>query len=769
MDMEWNVILEFPDGHSEEATLARPFMPDENLVNVLLAKSGEAKFLNLDVLCCILMIPKDFPLPGKEHSYELIITVAGKYYQVAIPEDQHIKTGFYGISNEADNPYKLVFFPAHGVKSREKLVPLGVILEEKNLITPDEMEKALEEQKQLKEKRLGAIISEEHGLPQKVIETAIEAAYREGRILSQMRVGDILIESGLVTKEQVESAVASQEKGRNKRIGVLLVEKGLITEKQLLMALSVKFHLTFIDLDTVTPTQEALDSLSVDIVRRLKVIPVENDGKRVVIATSEPTDLTLYDTLRFYFQSKQYVDLVLAVPQQISAAILKYYTKSEYMVEDIISGMTENVVYEDSELKEKDAVSESDSQVVSLVNQILIDGFGKGASDIHFEPGGRDQPVQVRYRVDGRCRVVHTIPRTFRNAVISRIKIMSNLDISERRKPQSGKIIIWHKNEQIEYRVEITPTVGRNEDAVLRILTSSEPLPLEEMDFSKPNLQSMKDVLSQPYGIVLCVGPTGSGKTTTLHAALKHLNTPEVKIWTVEDPVEITQRGLRQVQVLPKIGVTFHEVLRSFLRADPDIIMIGEMRDTETAKTAVEASLTGHLVLSTLHTNSASETVVRLIDMGIDPFNFADAFLGVLAQRLARRICDKCKTPYHPDRQEYDRLVEIYGEDLFTKDINKPYSPGFTLMRGVGCETCNGTGYKGRVAIHELLISSERLKALIRHKAGVDELKKLGIEQGMRTLLMDGIEKVIQGTTDLKEVLKICRYEKKDEGSIINP
>jgi len=769
MEMEWNVILEFPDGHSEEATLARPFMPEENLVNVLLAKSGEAKFLNLDVLCCILMIPKNFPLPGKEHSEELVITAAGKHYQMVIPEDQHIKTGFYGILNEANNAYKLAFFPTRGVKSREKLVPLGVILEEKNLITPDEMEKALEEQKQLRGKRLGTIISEEHGLPPKIIETAIEAAYREGRISPAMRVGDILIEAGLVTKEQVENAVASQEKGRNKKIGTLLIEKGLITEKQLLMALSVKFHLAFIDLDTVTPTQEALDSLSVDIVQRLKVFPIENDGKRVVIATSEPTDLTLYDTLRFYFQSKQYVDLVLAVPQQISAAILKYYTKSEYMVEDIISGMTENVVYEDSEIKEKDAVSESDSQVVSLVNQILIDGFGKGASDIHFEPGGRDQPVQVRYRVDGRCRLVHTIPRTFKNAVISRIKIMSSLDISERRKPQSGKIIIWRKGKQIEYRVEITPTVGKNEDAVLRILTSSEPLPLEEMGFSKPNLQSMKGILSQPYGIILCVGPTGSGKTTTLHATLKHLNTPEVKIWTVEDPVEITQKGLRQVQVLPKIGLTFQEVLRSFLRADPDIIMIGEMRDTETAKTAIEASLTGHLVLSTLHTNSAPETVVRLIDMGIDQFNFADAFLGVLAQRLARRICNSCKTPYHPDRKEYDRLVEVYGEAFFAKHINIPYSQDFTLMKSAGCEACNGTGYKGRIAIHELLVSTEGLKTMIRSKAGVDELKTLGIAQGMRTLLMDGIQKVIQGSTDLKEVLKICRYEKRDEGSIIDP
>ncbi len=410
---------------------------------------------------------------------------------------------------------------------------------------------------------------------------------------------------------------------------------------------------------------------------------------------------------------------------------------------------------------EESGINETDSQIVMLVNKILMDGYAQKASDIHLEPGQSGQPFQVRYRIDGVCQVVHQLPTMFKKAVISRLKIMSNLDISERRKPQSGKIIILHQNNPIEYRVEVTPTVGGNEDAVLRILTSSKPLPLEEMALSEPNLKALKSILDQPNGFILCVGPTGSGKTTTLHSALKYLNTPEVKIWTVEDPVEITQAGLRQVQVHTKIGLTFPEVLRSFLRSDPDVIMIGEMRDAETAKTAIEACLTGHLVLSTLHTNTAPETVVRLIEMGMDPFNFADALLGILAQRLARRLCEKCKEPYHPDQQTYDELVRIYDAQWFHQHGGANYSPDLRLMKRVGCEICNGSGYKGRIAIHELLLSTEDIKKAIRHRAAADELKIMAIKNGMRTLIMDGIHKVFQGITDLGEILQVCRYERK--------
>jgi type II secretory ATPase GspE/PulE/Tfp pilus assembly ATPase PilB-like protein len=389
-----------------------------------------------------------------------------------------------------------------------------------------------------------------------------------------------------------------------------------------------------------------------------------------------------------------------------------------------------------------------------------MDGYSKGASDIHFEPGLREQPFQVRYRIDGVCQVVHQIPTLYKKAIISRLKIMSNLDITERRKSQSGKILIRYKNNRVEYRVEITPTTGNNEDAVLRILVSSKPLPLDKMDFSPSNERAFRAMLTQPYGIILCVGPTGSGKTTTLHSALGHINTPERKIWTAEDPVEITQAGLRQVHVQSKIGVTFAEVLRSFLRSDPDVIMIGEMRDQETAKTAIEASLTGHLVLSTLHTNSAPETLVRLIEMDMDPYNFADALLGILAQRLARRLCKDCKTPYHPSEEEFDELVRYYDSHLYTEHRMAPYSPETILMRKEGCERCNGTGYRGRIALHELIVGSENIKKAIKRSVLVDEIKVMAIQEGMRTLLMDGVHKVMQGLTDLSNVLKVCASQK---------
>ncbi len=352
--------------------------------------------------------------------------------------------------------------------------------------------------------------------------------------------------------------------------------------------------------------------------------------------------------------------------------------------------------------------------------------------------------------------MVHKISPAYKMAIVARLKIMARLDIAEHRRPQSGKILLRYEGRKIEYRMEVTPTVGGNEDAVLRILAASKPLPLAQMGFSEKNRLAFEKALAKPYGIILCVGPTGSGKTTTLHSGLGHINKPDRKIWTAEDPVEITQAGLRQVQVHPKIGFGFKEALRSFLRADPDVIMIGEMRDAETAKTAIEASLTGHLVFSTLHTNSAPETVVRLIEMGMDAFNFADAMLAVLAQRLGRRLCDQCREPYHPSREEYDDLVHAYGERWFAAHGLPAYDDGLTLMRAVGCRNCNQTGYRGRIAIHELLVGSEGVKAGIKKGLMAEDLKELGIEEGMSTLKMDGIHKVFQGLTDLDQVLRVC-------------
>ena len=338
----------------------------------------------------------------------------------------------------------------------------------------------------------------------------------------------------------------------------------------------------------------------------------------------------------------------------------------------------------------------------------------------------------------------------------SRIKVLAQLDIAERRKPQDGKIKFRLDQRDIELRVATIPTAGTgNEDVVLRLLTAHEPLPLAQLRMSADNLQAFSQLLRKPYGMLLCVGPTGSGKTTTLHAALDSLNTPEKKIWTAEDPVEISQAGLRQVHVNPKIGFDFAAALRSFLRADPDIIMVGEIRDPETTGISIQASLTGHLVLSTLHTNSAAETITRLLEMQLDPFNFADALLGVLAQRLARTVCAGCKESYHPSREEYESLAYAYGEEAFAR-LNIPYDADFRLVRGSGCQAYRRTGYKGRVALHELLVVTAEIKSLILTRAPATDLLITARRQGLTTLMQDGVLKCLQGLTDYKQVQAVA-------------
>ncbi|MBW1942277.1 MAG: type II/IV secretion system protein, partial [Deltaproteobacteria bacterium] len=367
---------------------------------------------------------------------------------------------------------------------------------------------------------------------------------------------------------------------------------------------------------------------------------------------------------------------------------------------------------------------------------------------------GRDNAV-IRFRVDGACQLYQTIPYTYKNALCSRIKIMSDLDIAERRLPQDGKINFRkYAPLDLEVRVSTVPTTGRNEDVVMRLLASGEPMVLDKMGMPERSYTAFSTMIQKPYGIVLVVGPTGSGKTTTLHAALHAINKPETKIWTVEDPVEITQKGLRQVQVHAKIGLTFAKAMRAFLRSDPDVIMVGEMRDEETASTAIEASLTGHLVFSTLHTNSATETVTRLLDMGMDPFNFADALIGILAQRLARVLCEHCKEGYHPSQEEYDAIVRAYGGHF--ELLRTPYSEDLTLFRPKGCPKCQDSGYKGRAGIHELLVASPEIKSSIQNKVPIGELRKQAVMCGMTTLMQDGIRKVFEGLTDMKQVRKVC-------------
>jgi type II secretory ATPase GspE/PulE/Tfp pilus assembly ATPase PilB-like protein len=760
--MTQKLILELVDGQKAEASLIGSFKPDDGKIDILLDKNKESYKLPLSDICCIFFsddfdqvaYSSDNDFPENTESLEEVETVSGKHFQVRLIAEQEFQTGFYARSIDKHTPHKLIFFVFYGIKLRSQHSRLCEILEKKGLIRSSDIQNTLAKQQLLKSRRVGEIISEQNKISTNDVEAVLQRSYKSDTIRPNTRVGDILVAEGLVTRQQVDEALASQQSGRKKKIGQLLVECGFISEDQLLSALATKFRMRFVSLENITPHQKALNALPGDLIRKLHIFPMEYTDDRLVVATSNPTDSSIPNIIRF--STNQKLELVVATSTDIAAATKRYIPQQEDIVKLITLDSEESRVITEEEEPEDPVLKESDSQIVRLCNQILIDAYEKNASDIHFEPGTRNSLLIIRYRTEGFCKVVHRIPSMYKKPLISRLKIISGLDITEHRKPQSGKILLSVKNNKVEYRVEITPTVGGNEDAVLRVLPGSKTYPLGNMGFSQENLENLKKILSKPYGILLCVGPTGSGKTTTLHSALDFINSPDRKIWTVEDPVEITQPGLRQVQVNPKAGYTFQEALRSFLRADPDVIMIGEMRDSETSKIAIQASLTGHLVLSTLHTNSAPETIVRLTEMGIDPLNFSDALLGILSQRLTLKLCDHCKQSYHPSNDEYTELVDAYGADWFKSHMMADHTDDFTLMKKVGCERCDSSGYKGRIALHELLMGTEQTKTAIKKKYSATEIKTQSLAENMKSIKMDGISKVFQGITVLSQVLKVC-------------
>ncbi|MFO1381046.1 MAG: ATPase, T2SS/T4P/T4SS family [Chitinivorax sp.] len=586
---------------------------------------------------------------------------------------------------------------------------------------------------------------------------------------------DHLVTAGVISAAEMELA---QRAARRKQLelDVVLTDEFQVQPQAIGDSLAKFFGVPWLPFspDWQKPL-DLLKNLKRDFLEAQQWLPLEDTAQGVVILTPDPEQVR-GGRLAAQVFPRHKIEYRVCSHRDFDQTLNLFFGGAEpsSSIGEILADLDEG---EEQQEEGGDPLNAAqDNELVKLVNKIITDAYNMGASDIHIEPYPGKQKTLVRFRRDGSLMNYIEVPASYRGPLITRIKIMCDLDISERRKPQDGKIKFKKFAPlDIELRVATVPTQGGLEDVVMRILAAGEPLPLEKLALSKRNLRNLKSVVSKPYGLFFVCGPTGSGKTTTLHSVLKFLNTSETKIWTAEDPVEITQAGLRQVQMNPKAGLTFATAMKAFLRADPDVIMVGEMRDKETTATGIEASLTGHLVLATLHTNSAPESIIRLLDMGMDPFNFADALLGILAQRLAKRLCGKCRQAYHPDEQEVAQLLDEYAEELrgtaawqadpqaarqaLLDEWRQDFADRegrFTLYRAGGCEQCAKTGYKGRVGLHELLIGSDEIKKKIQEHARVAELFAVALAQDMRTLKQDGIEKVLQGITDMPQVRAVC-------------
>ena len=558
------------------------------------------------------------------------------------------------------------------------------------------------------------------------------------------RLGELLLKEKLITQEQLSKAIDEQRSGGG-RIGFNLTKLGFVAEKELTEFLSRQYGIPSIDLSSTEIDPEIIKLIPEDVARKYQIIPVSRAGSTLTIAMADPSNIFAIDDVKFL--TGYSVETVVASEAAMKGAIEQYYDVPEMDYGDVLTEFDETemeVVQEEEDIDLSDLKKAvEDAPVVKLVNLILTDAIKKGASDIHIEP--YEKSFRVRYRIDGVLQEIMKPPLKLKNAIVSRIKIMSNLDIAERRLPQDGRIKLkMGKNKEMDYRVSVLPTLY-GEKVVTRLLDKSNlQLDMTKLGFEDSALTNFLEAIHKPWGIVLVTGPTGSGKTTTLYSALTDLNKVSDNISTAEDPVEYNLGGINQVQMHEDIGLNFAAALRAFLRQDPDIIMVGEIRDYETAEISIKAALTGHLVLSTLHTNDAPSTINRLLNMGIEPFLIASSTNLVLAQRLARKICSECK-----------EVLKMPPQALIDIGFSPEEVKSMVCYKGKGCAVCNGSGYKGRIALYEVMVMNETLKELVLNGVSAAELKRAAINEGMKTLRMSGLQKVQEGTSTIEEILRV--------------
>lgn len=637
---------------------------------------------------------------------------------------------------------------------------VGELLVEQKLITQEQLLEALDLQKVFPDQPVGQLLCKLGFIKESDLSFVLDQKNKRRKLT------DILLGNGLVDQQKMSHA---REVGKQNNISVekALLKLNYIDEESLSRVIAAQYDMPYVQINPNDLDLSLSRYISAVYAQKQRIAPISKIGNTLTLAMAQP--LKSHDIRELEDSIRLKIISAIATETSIARSLKRLYNidnastvsandevNLDIVPDSIIDLLSKTTEGDEPEVAEETKkVTEKDSVIVKLVNKIIYDAYMNKASDIHIEPYPGKKDVIVRTRVDGQCSIYQRIPYKYKFALPSRIKIMGDLDIAERRKPQDGKIEFKKFGPlDVELRVATMPTVGGMEDVVIRVLASGDPISFDDLGLNQRNLRVFKESLSRPHGLILVVGPTGSGKTTTLHSGLAQINQTNRKIWTAEDPVEITQAGLRQVQVNPRIGFTFAAALRSFLRLDPDVIMVGEMRDEETASTAVEASLTGHLVFSTLHTNSAPETVTRLLEMGLDPYSFSDSLVCVLAQRLARRLCKDCKESFHLSESEYNELVEEFGRDEFA---NTGLGLADAVMfRAVGCDRCGHTGYRGRLGIHEVLECTDPLKGLIKRRADTDHVREQAARDGMTTLKQDGILKVLGGLTDIHEVRRVC-------------
>jgi type II secretory ATPase GspE/PulE/Tfp pilus assembly ATPase PilB-like protein len=638
---------------------------------------------------------------------------------------------------------------------------VGELLVEQKLISEENLLEALELQKIFPNQPVGQLLCKLGFIKESDLSTLLDQKDKRRKLT------DILITAGVVDQQKISHA---REVGKQNAISLekALLKLNYIDEESLSKAIASQYDMPYVQINTQNLDLSLSGYISAVYAQKQRIAPISKIGNTLTLAMAQP--LNSHDIRELEDNIRLKIISVIATEANISRSIKRLYNVDtassttamdevnlDLVPDSIVDLLSNNSAGDEPEVEEETKkVTEKDSVIVKLVNKIIYDAYMNKASDIHIEPYPGKKDVIVRTRVDGQCSIYQRIPYKYKFALPSRIKIMGDLDIAERRRPQDGKIEFKKFGPlDIELRVATMPTVGGLEDVVIRVLASGDPIGFSDLGLTERNLRIFKQSLSRPHGLILVVGPTGSGKTTTLHSGLAQINQTNRKIWTAEDPVEITQPGLRQVQVNPRIGFTFAAALRSFLRLDPDVIMVGEMRDEETATIAVEASLTGHLVFSTLHTNSAPETVTRLLDMGLDPYSFSDSLVCILGQRLARRLCMDCKESFQPSAAEFEELVDEYGRIEF---INTGLGLGDSVMfRAVGCDQCGHSGYRGRLGIHEVLECTDAIKGLIKKRsADTENVREQAASDGMTTLKQDGILKVLRGLTDIHEVRRVC-------------